>query len=178
ATIATPEWELAPNHIAPGALTRDARPVTSQTWFLALQAVPPLALAAATLWARRRDRLWADPTYHRRLAARRRVDEEVEAMQRAASAGDTQAFFAAARRAVQARLSASPERAAESLTLAEMEALVEPGSEQLAELRALVGQADAVAYSGEHLPPEKLAAWRERTVALLRALDRAKGRKR
>lgn len=99
-------------------------------------------------------------------------------MQRAASAGDTQAFFAAARRAVQARLSASPERAAESLTLAEMEALVEPGSEQLAELRALVGQADAVAYSGEHLPPEKLAAWRERTVALLRALDRAKGRKR
>ncbi|MEW6272014.1 MAG: BatD family protein [Thermodesulfobacteriota bacterium] len=178
AAVATPEWELVPNHIAPGRLVERAEPLTAQPWFLALQGVPLLALAAATLWARRRERLWSDPAHHRRIAARRRVEAEVDAMRRAAADGDTQAFFAAARRAVQERLGAAPARTAESLTLAEMEALVEPGSDRLAELRAIVGQADAVAYSGELLPRERLAAWQERTLALLRALDGSPTRRR
>jgi hypothetical protein len=183
--VATPEWELAPNHIAPGEPVHDTTPVASRPWFLGLQLVPLLALGAATLWARRRDRLWSDPSHHRRLAARRRVEAEVDAMRRAAADGDTQRFFAAARRAVQERLGASPARTAESLTLGEMERLLEPASEVAAELRAVVGQADAVAYSGERLPGEQLAAWQHRTLALLRALEggaaaprRATGRSR
>lgn len=171
------QWELAPNQIAAGAPT-DTRPVATQPWFLGLQLLPLAALAAGSLWARRRDRLRADPEHHRRLAARRRVDEENEAMQRAASAGDTAAFFAAARRAVQERLARDPDREAASLTLPELEDLVGDDGAIRDELRAIVGRADAITYSGEHLPAGQLGDWQKRVAALLQKLDAPKGRRR
>ena len=171
------QWELAPNQIVPGASERDSSPLTTRPWFLALQVVPLLLLAAGALWARRRDRLRADPAHGRRLAARRRVDAENEAMQRAARDGDTHAFFAAARRAVQECLARDPARAAESLTLAELEHLV-ADAKLRDEVRDVVGRADAIAYSAEQLPAGHLNAWQSRVTALLQALEdtRRKGR--
>ncbi|MBY0276689.1 BatD family protein, partial [Candidatus Binatia bacterium] len=131
------QWEIAPNQIAPGPAV-DATPVVTRPWFLALQLLPIALLAAGSLWARRRDRLRTDPTHHRRLAARRRVEAEVELMQRAATAGDAGAFFAAARRAVQERLARDPDREAASLTLPELEALAGDRPELRDELRAIV----------------------------------------
>jgi hypothetical protein len=171
AAVDAGQWELAPNQITPGASERDTSPLPARPWFLGLQVLPLLVLAGGSLWARRRDRLRADPAHNRRLAARRRVDAESDAMQRAARAGDTHAFFAAARRAVQERLARDPARAAESLTLAELEALVADRPELRDELRDVVGRADAIAYSGEQLPAGHLNAWQSRVTKLLQALD-------
>lgn len=171
---AADQWELAPNQIALGAGVPETAPVTAQPWFLVLQIAPLALLAVGTLWARRRDRLRADPAHNRRLAARHRVDAESAAMQHAARAGDTRAFFAAARRAIRERLAHDPARTAESLTLAELEELVGERSELREELRTIVGRADAVTYSGEHLASDTLEDWLRRTTALLVALDGAR----
>jgi len=169
------QWELAPNQIAPGVPV-DTAPVVTRPWFLWLQLLPLLLLATGTWWARRRDRLEADPQHHRRIAARRRVDEATAAMQRAAAAGDTTGFFAAARRAVQARLARDPDREAESLTLSELEALVAERTELRDEVRAIVGRADAIAYSAERMAGADLKGWQQRVTGLLAALDSTAGR--
>lgn len=164
------QFELAPNQIAPGPVV-DGAPVVTRPWFLALQLLPIAVLAAGSLWARRRDRLRADPAHHRRIAARRRVDAELDRMQRAATAGDAAAFFAAARRAVQERLARDPDREAGSLTLPELETLAGDRAALRDELRAIVGQADAITYSGEQVPAARLGDWQKRVTALLQALD-------
>jgi hypothetical protein len=64
------------------------------------------------------------------------------------------------------------------LTLAELEELLGDRPEQRAELRAIVGRADAVAYSGEQLAAGQLGDWLRRTTALLRLLDDAASRRR
>jgi hypothetical protein len=142
-----------------------------------LQLVPLAVLAAGVLWARRRDRLRADPVHNRRIAARRRVDAEVQAMHSAAQAGDARALFAAARRAIQECLARDPDRTAESLTLAELEQLAGDRSELRDEVRAIVARADAVAYSGEQMPAARLHEWRQRTTDLLGALQQSGGRR-
>jgi len=172
------QWELAPNQIAPGAPHPLAAPVATRAWFLLLQLVPLAGLAAGALWLTRSDRLRADPVHLRRVAARRRVEGELAQMERAAQAGDAPAFFAAARRALQERLARDPERSAESLTLAELEGLLEERPELRDELRAIVGRADAVAYSGEQMLAAHLHEWLKRVRDLLPALDAAGGRRR
>jgi len=172
------QWELAPNQIAPGPAVPTGPPVATRGWFLLLQLVPLVVLGAGVLWIRRSDRLRSDPVHTRRLAARRRVGIETEELNRAARAGDAQAFFAAARRALQEQLARDPDRAAESLTLAELEGLVGERPELREELRQIVSRADAVAYSREQMLAAKLHEWRERVVALLRALDEPEGRGR
>jgi hypothetical protein len=171
------QWELAPNQIAAGP-SADATPVATQPWFLGLQVLPLLVLAGGMLWARRRDRLRADPLHHRRLAARRRVEAETAAMQRAVAAGDTATFFAAARRAVQERLARDPEREAGSLTLSELEDLAGDDAPLRDEVRAIVGRADAITYSGERMPAGQLGDWQTRVTALLQRLDAPKGGRR
>ena len=168
------QWELAPNQIAAGP-PADGGTVVTRPWFIALQLLPLLLLAGGTWWAGRRERLHADPTHLRRLAARRRIDEELAIMQRAAAAGDTAAFFAATRRAVQERLARDPEREAGSLTLSELEVLVGEHGALRDEVRAIVGRADAIAYSGESMPAAHLSAWQTRVAALLSALDARPG---
>lgn len=162
------EWELAPNQIAPGT-PQDPVPVTSRPWFIALQLVPPIVLLAGTWWVRRRERLAADPAHQRRLAARRGVDAELAALKRARAAGDAAAFFVAARRAVQQQLAADPEHAA-SLTLADLESLTAAHPELRDEVRAIVGRADAVAYSAAPVRGDELQTWEDRVTSLLRAL--------
>lgn len=175
---ASEQWELAPNQIVAGPAIEVTPPVATQAWFLLLQLVPLLALAAGVLWLQRRDRLRADPVHTRRIAARRRVDAELETMRGAAQAGDARRFFAAARRALQERLARDPDRTAESLTLAELEQLVGESAALRDELRAIVSRADAVAYSGEQMPAARLNEWLQRTDELLRALDLPQGGRR
>lgn len=176
-TAAAEQWELAPNQIAPGTPRAPGAPVATRAWFLLLQLLPLAGLAAGALLLRRSDRLRADPVHLRRVAARRRVEGELAQMERAAQAGDARAFFAAARRALQERLARDPERAAESLTLAELEALVGERPAIRDELRAIVGRADAVAYSGEQMLAAHLHEWLQRVRDLLHALDASGGRR-
>ena len=46
------------------------------------------------------------------------------------------------------------------------------------ELRAIVGRADAITYSGERIAPAQLDEGQRRVVALLQALDVTRGRAR
>jgi hypothetical protein len=43
------------------------------------------------------------------------------------------------------------------------------------EVRAIVGRADAIAYSGEKMPAAHLSEWQRRVTALLSALDARSG---
>jgi len=164
--------QLAPNKITLGSPAPDRGPLVLRPWFVALQTLPVLALGAGLLWARRRERLRADPAHLRRVALRRRAGAERESLRRAAAAGDARTFFTAARRAVQDRLATDPGRAAESLTLAEMERLVADRPAVADELRAVVAEADAIAYGGAPHTTGELRAWDERVARLLDALER------
>lgn len=171
---AAESFELAPNRVALGRLAHDPRPLALTPWFLAVQAVPLLALGALWVLARRRERQRGDLGLQRRLAARRAVSEQMAAMERAVAAGDEAAFFTAARRAIQERVGAPPPRPATSLTLDELERALPDGAEVRGAVRDVFRTADAVAYSGAVGRTEDLARWRTQVAELLRRLEDAR----
>src|SRR5262249_35992142 len=90
-------FELAPNQIALRELSKPGAALARRRGFLAGQLLPIAAAVLAIGWIRRRDRLERDPRHVRRRAAHRAIDEQVQAMRRAAGAADATGFFAAAR---------------------------------------------------------------------------------
>lgn len=167
-------FEIAPNQIELGSLRRSLAPLARSPLFLALQLVPLALVAAGFAWARRRERLAGDVGHQRAVAASRAVRAELKRAEQAASRGDATAFFAAARRALQERV-ATPDRAAASSTLDDVENAIPGDSPARDTVRAIFAMADAVAYSGA--PPEagQLQDWRRRLVEAIRALPAGGG---
>jgi BatD DUF11 like domain len=190
-------FELAPNEIAPGDLVSGFRPIATRPWFLLAQIGPLAALAAASLWARRRDRRLADVSWQRARAARAVIRAQAAEMARAAAAGDRRVFFVAARRAVQEEIAARSDRTATALTLGEIEDCL-PGAaggdraasratgasgplpaeggthaDLLGEVRALFAEADRASYAGTAAGGADLDAWRERVLELIARLEAA-----
>ena len=118
-----------------------------------------LALALETAWRRKRN----NP---QRLAAESR-DREIQSsmrdMDKAAAGGDAQAFFAAARRALQKKWGGILGIAPEAVTAVD---LPDPES------RAVFEAADSVAFSGKSYSASDLADWKTRTLDALKTADK------
>lgn len=173
-------FELAPNRLEAGPLTRDLTPVALRPWFLAAQLAPVAVLAGGLLWLRRRERRAADPRWQRTRQAERAIRAQREEMGRALRSADAAAFFAAARRAVQESVAARDGSSAPALTIGEIESRLsgapagdggQPALDDLGDdIRELFAAADAVAYGGGALPEAGFADWKRRVEDLLARL--------
>ena len=122
----------------------------------------------------RRDRRRQDPVLRREREATRLAAERAEEMSRAKTSADADAWFGAARRAVQEAI--APERGVAATSLgasAAIAALGEDRGRRLGgEVRELFAAADSATYAGARTSPEAIAAWESRVEALLHELRR------
>jgi hypothetical protein len=146
--------DFAPNRTELGDLEASMLPVYRAPWFWpvqgALVALPVVGLVVLLL--RRRVRT----DHAERVARRRSLRQEEQAMAEAVRRDDARAFFLAARHAVQLQLGARWEVAPESITLGE----IRRRDPALAEtVKGLFAQADEVLYSGRAAAKMDLAHW-------------------
>jgi hypothetical protein len=156
---------LAPNADDEGHPVASLRPLAVRRTFWLAQIAPLTALAAGATLVVRRRRLAADPRRAQRRDARRALRQYRAEMDRAVGRGDAQAFFAAARGAIQQALGARWNLVPGAITPAEIERRV-PGSD-INTLRG-VFEADAARF-GVGVDESDLARW---NVAVRREIAR------
>ena len=160
--------DLLPNQVETVRGVRSLRPLLFQPWFLTAQAAPLLVLAAGLLLQRRRRRLQMDPSLEQSRVAGRAIRRQLAAMDRAAAAQDTRAFFRAARAALQQRLGQRFRTAPEAITLSEIDSRLNGDA---AGLRPIFEFADHITYSGQDLGATDLSRWRQIVLEQLRNLE-------
>ncbi len=133
-------------------IVRPLRPLYTSTWFLAANGMSLFALAAGAVLSVRRGRR-EDPERIRQAGRARAMQGEREAMERAVAAGDTEAFFGAARHYLQLDLAAETGIAPESITGSDVG---DP------DLREIFETADSVRYSGVVMSGDELRQWRSK----------------
>jgi hypothetical protein len=160
--------DLAINQVETGKFVSSLRPVLFVQWFIALQGVPVMALAAVFLVQRRRQRLAHDPQRTRNRAVQAAVREQLLAMEQALAANSAPVFFTAARQAVQEQLALRWQLSAAQITTAEINRRLNGDGN---DLRTLFAAADAVIYSGQRVSPEDLKRWKDLVIQQLRKLE-------
>jgi len=156
--------DFLPNHLALGSLTTSLTPPYRQTWFWSVQGGLTLALLGVAVFTWFRPRNTDDAGRAERLRQQHSLQQETDAMSEAVQRGDAQAFFLAARHAVQLRLGSDWRLHPEALTLAE----IRQRDPALAEsLEPLFAQADEVIYSGRTSGTLDLAQWERHVRDLL-----------
>ncbi|MEY4386916.1 MAG: hypothetical protein RLY20_2199 [Verrucomicrobiota bacterium] len=93
-------------HIKPrlGTVTVNAAPWVQQKWFLAAQSLPALALLGAFLWRRRADTLANNPRLRRQKQVEQVVADGLDELQKLASEGQGDEFFATVFRLMQEQI--------------------------------------------------------------------------
>jgi hypothetical protein len=143
--VATPSSELVPNRVEIGSLHRSLTPLYRQPWFWVAQTALLLFLLAGLSFAFFRSRFAPDQMRAERVLRENSLQRQEDAMSNAVQRNDPQAFFLAARNAVQLRLGGQWRMKPEAITFAE----VRERDPQLAEaLEPLFRQTDEVVYSG------------------------------
>lgn len=163
---AAPGSDLAPLHRSPGTLHREMTPLLSRTGFQALVLAAVLLLSTATILkflARRRN---GDPRRCSRQAMARLLARRLAEIHTALDRGDTRAFLALSRQAMQEQLGALWQMEAGAITLADLRHRL-PAD---ATLVALFGTAETNAYGGCQLNSRELAEYAEKLEAELRRL--------
>jgi hypothetical protein len=160
---------LAPNADTEGRLVATLEPVVSRPWFWALQAVFLASVGAAFAAAAVHRRRKADVDRPLREEARRVVRDGLGAMDTALAAGDTTAFFGAARRAIQAQLGALWHLPASAISMVEIASRL-PATE--ADHLRPVFDADEARFGGGAAIGEDLATWRQRVERDLQRLGK------
>jgi hypothetical protein len=94
AAAAPPPQDIVAAKQRPGAVGPIAAPLLHRGWFVGLQAVPALVLAAAVAWRKRREHLARNPQVLRRAATQRFVRQGLDELSRLAAGNDPDAFFA------------------------------------------------------------------------------------
>jgi hypothetical protein len=136
---------LVANKVDPGAFSASLQSQLLNPWLLTTQAASLALLFAGYLTARRRHLLASNPEYAYAVRLDRRLREALDAMHRAAAAGDAAAFFNHARLALQLRLGTQWKIKPENITYP----LIEQRAPALARsLEAIFLTADELSYSG------------------------------
>ena len=149
---------LIPIRLQLGSPTASLEPLVTRPWFWAAQALPLSGLFVGLLLHQRHRRTVENPEWARRKQTDRKVDQALREMEDAARRGDTKAFVAAGRRAVQDRLGDRWGVPAEALTLAEIRRRQPQGADAI---RRIFVAADALAYSGQLVSGENLQQWQQ-----------------
>ena len=148
--------DFMPNRIDVGSVRSSLVPVYRQPWFWAVQGGLALFLLLGALLVFLRSRRLPDNARAERASSLHSMHQEEDAMSEAVRSGNAEAFFLAARHAVQLKLGNQWRLKPEALTLGEIRAR----DPQLAEaLEPLFTQADEVIYSGQTSGDLNLAQW-------------------
>ena len=93
-------------HIKPrlGTVSRGSTPWVKETWFVALQGLPVLALMGAVFWRKRVDSLANNPRLRRKRQTEQTIAEGLEQLPPLAAAGKADAFFATVFRLMQEQI--------------------------------------------------------------------------
>ncbi|MCE0522415.1 MAG: BatD family protein [Methylacidiphilales bacterium] len=149
--------ELSPNKVESGAFVSTLRPVYLDPWFIAGQGLPLLALLGGLAFLRSRTRA-AHPQRTRATAMQRAIRQEIDAMDAAMKNHQTDAFFIHARNALQQRLGQQWNMRPETITLADLEARLGDGIQNV---RPIFEMADQASYSDLHFADADLRQWRQ-----------------
>ena len=148
--------------------TKGFVPVYVQPWFMAVNGVTLLVLAAGYVTHRRRERLANDPSLAAAREHQRAVRVELDLMGKAQAAGDNAAFFTAARRALQQALARKWKLRPADISLTAIQARHAELAESVAPVYAM---ADEAAYGGQIATQVALADWDKAVREQLRYID-------
>ncbi len=146
------------------------RLVMCQPVFWAGVGLPPLFVLGLALKVRRDRRLQESPHLARNQEVNRLVRRQLKLMAQAQAGKDGHAFFSAARRALQEKLSDRLNCPPEAVTFAEVEACEDLDVSFKQQIRPLFEATDALLYSGQQIPGEGLAAWKARVEEVIKKL--------
>jgi hypothetical protein len=159
---------LATDVAASGGYTATLQPLVWRSWFLGA-ALAPIALMLAAVTGIRRYQLRAsDPALVLHAARLAAVRINLESMAAALNRGDTPAFFAAARHALQERLADLWQVPAESV---DQQLVAQQLPAEGAELQAILAMAEKATYAGESLPAKALREWQRRVLEEMDRLE-------
>jgi hypothetical protein len=148
---------LRPDHAATGARAHSLVPLYFQPRFLALPTVLAALFGGGWVALRRRERDAADLRRQRERERSQMTRALVERMAAAAARGDAAVFFGSARALLQQALSARWQIAPADITMAEVEARLEPGGDD--GIRQIFALADEANYSGDDLQAADFERW-------------------
>ena len=152
-SVPSAESELAPDKLATGSFTATLRPWLLDPWLVAFALLPPVTAFGAYFMLRRKRGMKGDPKHIHLANSQRALRTQLENMDRAAAAGDTGGFFAAACSAFQNLLGLRWSLPPRTITLADINARLNGEADGL---RTIFGMADEVAYTGRAFAPDEL----------------------
>ncbi|MDQ6911837.1 MAG: BatD family protein [Verrucomicrobiota bacterium] len=159
--------DLVPNKNESGAMVSTLRPVFFDPWFALAPGIPVLAMIAALLYLRRKDKLATDPEFARATAADRAIRAQVDEMDQAMRHSEPLAFFDSARHALQARLGERWNVKPESITAAEISTRMNGDADGV---RAVFEMADRHRFSGETFAKTDFRRWKKQVEQELQRL--------
>jgi len=109
-----------------GALAQAKPPLIQQSWFVALQAVPVIALVSAVLWRKRVDKLANNPRLRRQIQVAHIVEQGLTDLRQLAAANKSDEFFATLFRLLQEQLGERLDLPATAITEAVIEEQLRP----------------------------------------------------
>lgn len=163
--------ELIPNKLDLSSTLFGRTIFTSSPVFWSVYSLPAIALMMVWLVNRRRDHLTKNPHLARTISANRTIRHQLSEMDSALKAGNSRAFFAAARKALQIRLSERSGVTPESITLSEVEDHLDNRVIQ-EDVRKIFGEADSLAYAGYQTNHTDLDEWKKKMIDALRELEK------
>ena len=149
--------DLRPNKIESGSFVATLQPIYLNPWFLAAQGLPILAFLAGIAFIRRQEKV-SHPERKRATAMQQAVRQQISAMDEAIKNHQTDAFFIHARSALQQRLGQQWNLRPEAITLADIDAHLGRGSENI---RSIFEMADQASYSDLQFEDADLRQWRQ-----------------
>jgi len=156
-TTAAVASDLRPNKIESGAFVATLQPIYLNPWFLAAQGLPILACLAGFAFIRRREAI-LHPDRKRATAVQQAIRQQIQAMDEAIKNHQTDAFFIHARSALQQRLGQQWNLRPEAITLADVDARLGSGRENI---RPIFEMADQASYSDLQFEDADLRQWRQ-----------------
>jgi hypothetical protein len=163
---------LAPDVAMTGHHSATLVPVVRQPWFIGATLAPVLLMLAAVTMIRRQQRRIGDPALMLHAARLAAVKINLESMAAALHRGDSPAFFAAARHALQEKLADLWQVPAGSVNQ-RMVAERLPQQEG-AQLRAIFAMAEKATYAGESPGAQALQEWQRRVLEQMDRLEAAR----
>ncbi|MEM8550402.1 MAG: BatD family protein, partial [Verrucomicrobiota bacterium] len=146
---------LEPPMTALGSWHTSVQPLFTQPLFLAAQLIPLVALIFFAIKRRQFNKLTEDPVYARRYHAERAMNAALNQAESAGGQGDLTGFAAAAERALQEAVGSQIEQASASLSLAEIERLLEArgfDANTRTKVRTFLQSGEALKFAGGMSP--------------------------
>jgi len=165
---------LLPLQLLPGPWTQGIVPAFRKTIFLGGHLIPPILIASVILLRRRRLRLQNDSVYARRVRGGNRVRYWHRKAGQAVAEQNAEAFFEAAHRAIQESVGKRLKHRPETLTLSEVEAVLDDCQAEIGtcdSVREFFEAADSIKFAGSSARNYDLREREKSLFGLLNTLE-------